>query len=282
MIVTDRIDEIRRLRHAEPGLTWGLVPTMGYLHDGHLALVAAARAANERVAVSIYVNPTQFAPTEDLASYPRDLERDLALLEAAGVDLVFTPSDAVMYPAGFQTYVTVDEVTRTLEGAARPTHFRGVATVVAKLFNIFQPTRAYFGQKDAQQTIVLLRMVADLAFPLELVVCPTVREADGLALSSRNRYLTPEQRAAAPVLHRALTAGAEAVRSGSVSGEAVRQLMTAVVASEPLARLDYLSVADPLTLREIEGPLSSGTPVLLSGAVFFGRTRLIDNALVNP
>lgn len=281
MIVTDQIDVVRRERWRDPAQSWGFVPTMGYLHDGHLALVAAARQANQRVAASIYVNPTQFAPTEDLSSYPRDLERDLSLLEAAGVDLVFTPSDAIMYPPRFQTTVNVAEVTQTLEGRSRPTHFQGVATVVAKLFNIVQPTRAYFGQKDAQQTVVVRQMATDLNFDVEIVICPTVREADGLALSSRNKYLSAEQRAAAPVLNRALRAAAASAEMPGVTGATLRTHMTELIAAEPLARLDYVSVADARTLAEIEGPISAEMPLLLSGAVFFGQTRLIDNILLD-
>lgn len=274
MIVARTIAEVRAARHAEPGLSWGLVPTMGYLHEGHLSLVRAAREANDRVAVSVYVNPTQFAPDEDLDTYPRDLERDLQLLEEAGVDLVFTPTDQIMYPPDFQTTVTVNEITRLLEGASRPTHFQGVTTVVAKLFNIVEPDRAYFGQKDAQQTVVLRRMVQDLNMNLDLVVCPIVREEDGLALSSRNARLTPEQRAAAPVLHRALTAASDAIVAGERDGNALRALMRATIAAEPLATLDYVSAADPHTLEEVT---RVGDDVLLSLAVFFGDVRLIDN-----
>jgi pantoate--beta-alanine ligase len=252
---------------------------MGFLHAGHLALAERARAENDHVGASIFVNPTQFGPTEDLAAYPRDLPRDLALLEAAGVDLVWTPPVDEVYPAGFQSYVTVEEVTRVLEGAARPTHFRGVSTVVAKLFNIFQPDRAYFGQKDAQQVVVIQRMVTDLNFPLEIVVCPTVREADGLALSSRNTYLTPEQRAAAPVLYRALCGARDAWLSGEHDGERLRQIMRAILAAEPLARPDYVSAADPFTLAEL-GDASRG--ILLSMAVRVGKARLIDNIRLIP
>lgn len=277
MIVTGSIDEVRRLRAAEPELAWGFVPTMGYLHEGHLSLVRRAQAENERVAASIYVNPTQFAPTEDLASYPRDLARDLALLEAEGVDLVFTPDDDVMYPPGFQTAVLVQDVTRFLEGASRPTHFQGVATVVAKLFNIVQPQRAYFGQKDAQQTIVLRQMVRDLNFPVDIVVCPIVREADGLALSSRNKYLDPAQRQAALVLSRALANARAAYDAGERDGEALRTVLRREIAAEPLARLDYASVADPQTLAELD---AIGNTALLSLAVFIGQTRLIDNQLI--
>ncbi len=274
MNVTTNIDELRHWRWQNPAATWGFVPTMGYLHAGHLALVRQARAENERVAVSIYVNPTQFAPSEDLSSYPRDLERDLALLREAGTDLVFTPDDSLMYPEGFQTTVMVEQVTQVLEGASRPTHFRGVTTVVAKLFNLVQPTRAYFGQKDFQQTVVVRRMVADLNFNLELVVCPTVREADGLALSSRNKYLTPPQREAATVLSCALHHGLALLDGGERNGRAVQQAMQAMIVAEPLARLDYVSVADPFVLQELD---QVGEAALLSTAVFVGQTRLIDN-----
>ncbi|RMG90423.1 MAG: pantoate--beta-alanine ligase [Chloroflexi bacterium] len=277
MIVTPDIQQVRNIRHADPTLTWGFVPTMGYLHEGHLSLVRQARAENDRVAVSIYVNPTQFAPHEDLDSYPRDLERDLALLRAENVDLVFTPDDSIMYPPDFQTYVTVEKVTQPLEGASRPTHFRGVATVVAKLFNIVQPTRAYFGQKDAQQTVVLKQMVRDLNFDLELIVCPTVREADGLAMSSRNAYLSPAERKAATVLYRALSQAKVAFEQGERNGERLRTLMREIIEAEPLARLDYVSVADRRTLAELD---EVGKGALLSMAVFIGKTRLIDNMLV--
>lgn len=276
MIVTNSIQEVRQIRWQDPAATWGLVPTMGYLHEGHISLARRSRVENGLTAVTIYVNPTQFAPTEDLSSYPRDLPRDLVLLEAAGVDLVFTPDDSIIYPAGFQTYVTVEEVTRVLEGASRPTHFRGVTTVVAKLFNIFQPTRAYFGQKDYQQTAVLRQMVHDLNYNLELIVCPTVREADGLALSSRNKYLDPAQRAAATVLSRALAAGVAALDGGERDASALRRLMGDLIAAEPLARLDYISVAHPTTLAELE-MVEEGA--VLATAVFFNRTRLIDNML---
>lgn len=276
MIVTNSIQEVRQIRWRDPAATWGLVPTMGYLHEGHISLARRSRAENGLTAVTIYVNPTQFAPTEDLSSYPRDLPRDLALLEAAGVDLVFTPNDSIIYPAGFQTYVTVEEVTRVLEGASRPTHFRGVTTIVAKLFNILQPTRAYFGQKDYQQTAVLRQMVHDLDYNLELIVCPTVREADGLAMSSRNKYLDPAQRAAATILSRALAAGVAALDAGERDAEKVRGLMRALIEAEPLARLDYISVAHPTTLVELD-IIEEGA--VLATAVFFNRTRLIDNMI---
>ena len=278
MLVTPDIAGVRAARWADPALSWGLVPTMGYLHQGHLSLVRRARAENDRLAVTIFVNPTQFSPTEDLSTYPRDPERDLALLKAEKVDLVFTPSEATMYPPGFQTYVSVENITRPLEGAARPSHFRGVATVVAKLFNIVQPTRAYFGQKDAQQAVVIRRMAQDLNFNLDLVICPTVREPDGLAMSSRNAYLSPAERAAAPVLYRALCGARSAFEAGERDGATLRRLMQEMIAAEPLARLDYVSVADPMTLAELKR-VEAGA--LFSLAVFFGQTRLIDNVLID-
>ena len=274
MIVTGEINRVRTTRWADGPLSWGLVPTMGYLHEGHLSLVRRARADNERVGVSIFVNPTQFAPHEDLGTYPRDLARDLAMLQGEGVGLVFTPNEATMYPPGFQTTVTVAELSRPLEGASRPTHFGGVATVVAKLFNIFQPTRAYFGQKDAQQSIVLRQMVRDLNFNLELIVCPTVREADGLAMSSRNQNLSPPERLAATVLYRALSQAQAAYEAGERRGDVLRRIMADTITAEPLARLDYISVAHPETLAELE---QVGEGTLLSTAVFIGQTRLIDN-----
>lgn len=277
MKIISKIEEVRVIRWADPGLSWGFVPTMGYLHEGHLELVRRAKGENDRTAVSIYVNPAQFGPQEDLSSYPRSLERDLALLRELGVDLLFMPDDSVIYPANFQTKVMVEGVSRPLEGSSRPGHFDGVATVVAKLFNIVQPSRAYFGQKDAQQTVILRRMVIDLNFPLEMVICPTVREPDGLAMSSRNSYLTPERRMAAAVLYRALSAAQAAFAAGERRGDALRAIMRDTVAAEPLARLDYVSAANPLTLAEwdrVEGDC------LLSLAVFFDRTRLIDNILL--
>jgi len=277
MFVTKTIEDVRAHRWAEPGLSWGLVPTMGTLHEGHLSLVRRARAENDRVGASIFVNPIQFDRRADLEAYPRQLERDCALLEAEGVDLVWAPDEATVYPPGFQTYVTVEEVTKVLEGAARPGHFRGVTTVVAKLFNVFQPTRAYFGQKDAQQAAVIRQMVRDLAFNLEIVVCPIVREPDGLAMSSRNLLLKPEERPAALVLKRALDAARAAWETGERDGERLRAIMRAIIAAEPLARLDYVSAADPVTLAEIDGEASAA---LLSMAVFVGQVRLIDNTLL--
>jgi pantoate--beta-alanine ligase len=276
MRVVHTIAEARAVRRALPG-TWGFVPTMGYLHEGHLSLVRRARAENDRVAVSIFVNPTQFGPHEDYARYPRDLERDLRLLEPLGVDLVFVPSVEEMYPPGFQTWVIVEEVSRPLEGASRPGHFRGVATVVAKLFNILQPDRAYFGQKDAQQTVVIRRMVQDLNIPVEIVICPTVREPDGLAMSSRNTYLNPEERRAATALFRALQAAKARYEAGERDAERLREAMREVIRAEPLARIDYVSVAHPETLQELERVEG---PALLSLAVYIGTTRLIDNLML--
>lgn len=277
MIVTNNIDEVRQHRWAKAKLTWGLVPTMGYLHEGHLSLVKLSLAANDKTAVTIFVNPTQFAPSEDLSSYPRNLAGDLALLEAAGVDLVFTPSDAIMYPPDFQTTITLSRVTQPLEGSSRPSHFAGVATVVAKLFNIIQPTRAYFGQKDAQQTIVLRQLVRDLNFNLEMVIGPTMREPDGLAMSSRNALLSAENRTAAPVLFRALNDAKAAYDAGERSGVTLRQIMRETITAVPQARIDYVSAADPRTLAEVAVVVDG---VLLSTAVFFGQTRLIDNILI--
>jgi pantoate--beta-alanine ligase len=255
----------------------GLVPTMGYLHEGHLSLVRRAREACAAVAVSIYANPTQFAPDEDLDTYPRDIPRDKALLEGEDVDLVWIPTNEVIYPDGFQTWVTVEEVTRPLEGASRPTHFRGVSTIVAKLFNAVQPEVAFFGQKDAQQAVVVQRMVADLSYPLEIVVCPIVREADGLAMSSRNTYLNADQRQAATVLYRALTAAKDAYQAGERGGERLRDIMRNTIKAEPLARREYVSCAHPATLEELDRVEQDA---LFSMAVHVGETRLIDNFLL--
>ncbi len=270
------ITTLSDLRAARLSLTEtvGLVPTMGYLHEGHLSLIRRARAECEHVIVTIFVNPTQFGPTEDLSKYPRDLERDLGLIEPLGVDLVWNPSAEVMYPSGYQTWVEVEAMTRPLEGAMRPGHFRGVTTVVAKLFNATQPHKAYFGQKDAQQAAVIRQMTQDLDFPIEIVVCPIVREADGLAMSSRNKYLSEAERKAATVLFRALSAAKDLYEGGERDAEKVRGKMKEVLAGEPLAQMQYVSCADYVSLeelREIKGK------TLLSMAVFLGKTRLIDN-----
>ena len=255
----------------------GLVPTMGYLHAGHLSLVRLAKRESASVGVSIFVNPSQFGPQEDLAAYPRDVPRDLAQLEAEGVDVVWTPRTEDVYPDGFQTWVSVEEVTRRLEGAHRPGHFRGVATVVSKLFHAFEPQKAYFGQKDAQQVAVVRRMTRDLDFPIEIVVGPTIREPDGLAMSSRNVYLEPSQRQAATVLYRALRAAEASFEAGERDADSLRRILNETLASEPLARPQYVSVADPDSLEELPGPVWRA---LLSMAVVFGKTRLIDNVLV--
>jgi pantoate--beta-alanine ligase len=272
------IHTVAEMRVARAGVAdLGLVPTMGYLHDGHLSLVARAKAECSAVAVSIFVNPTQFGPSEDLGRYPRDVPRDLGLLEAAGVDMVFVPDAAEMYPSGFDTTIEVGGVTDVLEGAVRPGHFAGVATVVAKLFNIVQPTRAYFGQKDAQQSVVIRKLVRDLDMPVEVTVAPTVREAEGLALSSRNSYLTAEQRAVAPAIYGALSEARRRFDAGERDGDALREAIRRTIAAEPLMQIDYVSVADPLTLRElatVEGQ------ALASMAVRLGTTRLIDNLVL--
>jgi pantoate--beta-alanine ligase len=247
---------------------------MGFLHEGHISLVRAARADNDSVWVSIFVNPTQFGPSEDFASYPRDTERDLALLRETGADFVFMPAVEEVYPAGFDTSVDVGAVTERLEGAARPGHFRGVATVVLKLLNIVQPSRAYFGQKDAQQLVVIQKLVRDLDLPVEIVPMPTIREPDGLAMSSRNTYLTPDQRQAATVLWQALTLAQEMWTKGLRDAEAYRSRLIELIEDEELARIDYVSVADPNTLAELERIQG---PALVSLAVRIGKTRLIDN-----
>ncbi|HJZ48270.1 MAG TPA: pantoate--beta-alanine ligase [Roseiflexaceae bacterium] len=276
MEVIETISAFRQARARFDQL--GLVPTMGYLHEGHLSLVRQARAECGVVAVSIFVNPAQFGPREDFSRYPRDLERDLRLLRQEQVDLAFVPSIAEIYPDGFSTFVDVRDVTEMLEGAARPGHFQGVATVVCKLFNIAQPTRAYFGQKDAQQAIVVRKMVRDLDLPLEVIVAPILREPDGLAMSSRNVYLSPEQRRAATVLYRALKVASERYAAGERDAEALRGAMRAVLDAEPLASAEYVSVAHPLTLRELDSVGATGA--LCSLAVRFGATRLIDNIVL--
>lgn len=255
----------------------GLVPTMGYLHEGHLSLVRHARRENQHVVVSIFVNPTQFGPSEDFQRYPRDMERDLSLLEREQVDTIYAPTAEQMYPPGYQTWVEVEKVTVPLEGQFRPGHFRGVATVVAKLFNAVRPARAYFGRKDAQQLAVIRRMVTDLNMGPEVVACPTVREADGLALSSRNSYLNEEERVAATVLYRALKHGQEMWRQGERAPKTVAEAAREMILAEPLATIDYVSVCDPETFQELE---EARDRALVALAVRIGRTRLIDNTLL--
>ena len=276
MQVIESVAEFKAMRREIAGSV-GLVPTMGYLHDGHLELARRARAENDVVAVSIFVNPTQFGPSEDFARYPSDPERDLALLRGVGADLVLLPPVADVYPPGFSTYVDVLGVTERLEGAARPGHFRGVATVVAKLFNIVAPTRAYFGQKDAQQVVVIKKMAKDLDMNLDIVVVNTVREADGLAMSSRNVYLTTEQRRAAPVLYRSLELARRLRAEGEADVGRIKAAMTILIATEPSVEVEYISVAHLETLEELD--VASGA-TLVSLAARLGRTRLIDNVLL--
>jgi len=277
MKVVETIVEMKQLRRklAEPV---GFVPTMGYLHEGHLSLVKRAKTENPTVVVSIFVNPTQFGPQEDFRTYPRDIPRDLAMLEKAKTDIVFMPAAEEMYPPRFSSWVDIEKVTERLEGAVRPGHFRGVATVVAKLFNIVEPTRAYFGQKDAQQVVVIKKMVAELNMNLEVVICPTVRELDGLAMSSRNTYLKPDERQAAAVLYQALKLAQQLWSRGEKDAEKIRQAMRELIQKQPLAeKIDYISIADAETLEELE---EVKPPALVSLAVKIGKPRLIDNIVL--
>jgi pantoate--beta-alanine ligase len=276
MNVVVTLDELRvaRRKLKEP---IGFVPTMGFLHDGHLSLVRQAKLDCASVVVSIFVNPTQFGENEDLDKYPRDLQNDLRMLESSDVALVWTPSNEVMYPPGYQTWVIVEEVCKPLEGAMRPGHFRGVATIVAKLFNAVQSQKAYFGQKDAQQAAVIRRMSRDLDLPIDIVVCPTVREPDGFAMSSRNVYLSPEERKAAVVLSRALFQAKKTFDEGERDAKRLRNGVLDTLAIEPLIMVQYVSCAQPDTLQEIEGHVDRA---LLSLAVILGKTRLIDNIML--
>lgn len=268
---------VAALRHQ--GRSLGLVPTMGALHDGHLSLVRAAKAACDAVAVTIFVNPTQFAPGEDFSQYPRTFEADCRLLEAEHVDLLFAPDASEMYPAGATTWVAVEEIQDRLDGASRPGHFRGVSTVVANLFNIVAPDKAFFGQKDAAQVAILRRMVRDLHFDLDLVVCPIVREPDGLAMSSRNRYLSPEDRRRALVLSRALRAVEAGIRSGEREAAPLIATGLGVLAEEPSVRVDYCRIVDSETLEDLPR-IREGA--LVAVAAFVGPARLIDNLLISP
>ncbi len=272
------IAELRRARAALSG-SLGFVPTMGYLHAGHMELVRRAKAENAHVAASIFVNPTQFGPNEDFAKYPRAFRRDSELLKQAGCDLLFAPQPEEIYPPGFDGYIDVGQVAQPLEGARRPGHFRGVATVVAKLFNIVQPTRAYFGQKDAQQVAVVKRMVRDLDLPVEIVTVPTVREPDGLALSSRNVYLSAAERQAALCLSRSLNKARDLWAKGERDAERLRQVVHGEIAAEPLAHIDYISLADAETLQELTGMVTR--PALLSLVVKVGQPHLLDNLLLS-
>lgn len=265
------------MRNLRPQLTEpvGFVPTMGYFHEGHLSLVRQARKENPSVVVSIFVNPAQFGPSEDLRDYPRDLKRDLELLQ--NVDIAFVPAEGKMYPSGFSSWIDVERITQRLEGVSRPGHFRGVTTICAKLFNIIQPSRAYFGQKDAQQAVVIKKMVSDLNMSLEIIVVPTVRENDGLAMSSRNIYLDAEERQAAIVLFKALSLARELWQSGEKDADKIRHQMTSLIQKEPLARIDYVSIADANTLEELD---VLDRPALASLAVTIGKTRLLDNVIL--
>ncbi|UCD54013.1 MAG: pantoate--beta-alanine ligase [Dehalococcoidia bacterium] len=277
MKVVEKIADMRQLRRqlTEPV---GFVPTMGFLHEGHLSLVRQAGVENPSVVVSIFVNPTQFGPHEDFKSYPRDTKRDLALLEKEGTDVVFIPPAAEMYPEQFDSWVEVGKVAERLESACRPGHFRGVTTVCAKLFDIVQPTKAYFGQKDAQQAVVIKKMVAELDMNLEVVTLPTVREPDGLAMSSRNTYLNPGERKAALVLSQALNLAQQLYARGERDAEHIRQEMTTLIQKQPLAEIDYVSVAHADTLDELD---RVEPPALVSLAVKIGKTRLIDNVMLD-
>ena len=278
MRIVGEIEEVRGAvaQARAKGDSIGFFPTLGGLHEGHLSLIRRARADNDFVVVSVFVNPTQFGPNEDLEAYPRQLEADAAMVAECGGDLAFAPSEAEMYPAEASTYVEVEGLTEVLCGAYRPGHFRGVTTVVAKLLNIVCPDRAYFGEKDFQQLAIIRRMVRDLNMPVEIVGCPTVREADGLAMSSRNSYLTPEQRQAAPAIYQALTLGAEAVRNGCAPVEAERIVRDHIENTSAL-RVQYARALHPETLAE---PDYTGPPILLAAAVFAGDTRLIDNIVI--
>ena len=259
------------------GLTVGLVPTMGYLHEGHQSLIARSVAENDRTVVSDFVNPIQFGPTEDLATYPRDIDRDAALCESTGADLIFHPEAEEMYAPDFCTYVDMDHLTKGLCGKTRPIHFRGVCTVVSKLFHIVQPDRAYFGQKDAQQLAVIRRMVRDLNMPLEIVGCPIIREEDGLAKSSRNTYLSAEERQAALCLSRGLNKGRAAIEAGETDAAKVRQIITEEIEAEPMSRIDYVEIVDWNNLEPVDSTEGS---ILAAVAVYIGKTRLIDNFII--
>lgn len=276
MEVVSTVKEVRDRVKAwkKEGRTVGLVPTMGYLHEGHGSLIKKARENNDKVVVSIFVNPMQFGPTEDLASYPRDLEKDSKFCESLGADLIFHPDPSEMYHEGFSSYVDMSVLTEELCGLSRPVHFRGVCTVVTKLFNIVTPDRAYFGEKDAQQLAIIKHMVDDLNMDIEIVGCPIVREEDGLAKSSRNTYLSPEERKAALVLSRSIKLGREMVEQGEKDAKKVIEAMTKNIESEPLAKIDYVKIVDALTMQQIP---TIDRPILCAIAVYIGKTRLIDN-----
>lgn len=276
MIVTELIRETREMAEAwrKQGYSIGFVPTMGYLHEGHISLMERARQENDRVVVSVFVNPTQFGPNEDFEKYPKNLERDREICEKAGVDLVFAPSVAEMYPAKNLSFVDISELDQGLCGAKRPGHFRGVCTVVTKLFNIVLPDRAYFGEKDAQQLAIIRRMTEDLNFNIQIVACPTVRDQDGLALSSRNSYLSETERKAALVIPRSLEEASLAMKDGEREAAQIKKVIHEMITAEPLATIDYIEVVDAATLKPVS---RVERPVLVAVAVFIGGTRLIDN-----
>lgn len=279
MMIVKTVEEVRAQVKAwrAQGLTVGLVPTMGYLHEGHQSLIARSVAENDRTVVSDFVNPIQFGPTEDLATYPRDIDRDAALCESTGADLIFHPEADEMYAPDFCTYVDMDHLTKGLCGKTRPTHFRGVCTVVSKLFHIVQPDRAYFGQKDAQQLAVIRRMVRDLNMPLEIIGCPIIREEDGLAKSSRNTYLNAEERKAALCLSRGLNKGRAAIEAGETDAAKVRAIITEEIQAEPMSRIDYVEIVDWNNLEPVDSTEGS---ILAAVAVYIGKTRLIDNFII--
>ena len=279
MQIATTINEVRTQVKAwkKEGLSVGFVPTMGYLHEGHGSLISRARKENDKVVVSIFVNPMQFGPGEDLESYPRDLDKDSAYCESLGADMIFHPEPEEMYTDGFCSYVDMSVLTEELCGLSRPVHFRGVCTVVNKLFNIVQPDRAYFGQKDAQQLAIIKRMVQDLNMDLEIIGCPIVREEDGLAKSSRNTYLSAEERQAALVLSRAVKLGQKLVANGETDAKKIVSEMSALIEKEPLARIDYVKAVDGLTMQQID---TVKAPMLVALAVYIGKTRLIDNFMI--
>jgi len=274
----ERMQE-RALEIRSGGKTISCVPTMGFLHEGHLSLIRAARPVADILVVTIFVNPTQFGPSEDLSSYPRDLDRDLSLCEKEGVDIIFAPVKEDIYPEGYSTYIEESDLSRGLCGATRPGHFRGVTTVVAKLFNIVQPDVAFFGRKDYQQSRVIIKMVKDLNIPVRIEVRPIVREEDGLAMSSRNKNLDPDQRREALCLRRALLKAEELIKAGEAAAPVIRKEMEAVIGSQPQARIDYIEIRDGETLEPVD-PAGEGTLIAL--AVFIGKTRLIDNLVISP
>ncbi|MCX5997407.1 MAG: pantoate--beta-alanine ligase [Chloroflexi bacterium] len=276
MQIARSIPEMKALRSKCAGCV-GFVPTMGYLHEGHLELVRVAGRDNPVAVVSIFVNPTQFAPNEDYKAYPRDLDRDLAMLDKVKTGIVFIPDSNEMYAAGYNTWVDVQGITGKLEGKSRPTHFRGVTTVCNKLFNIVRPDKAYFGQKDAQQALVIQKMVADLNMNLEVIVCPTIREKDGLAMSSRNTYLTDSERLSAPVIYRSLCMAGDMFAKGERDSGIIRKAMADLISREPAAKIDYVSIADMQTLDEVDTIKSKA---LVSLAVRLGKPRLIDNIVL--